>query len=70
MTRTPIIVFAVMALLAVAVVFWPSRPAVSTSPRSSADASFIEIHRNAHLENLPTQEMEDQTFVFSSAEHR
>jgi hypothetical protein len=43
-------------------------PASSTTPAPTI--SNWEIHNRAHLENLPVQEMDDQSLVFSRDEHR
>jgi hypothetical protein len=40
----------------------PSVPAVS----SAAALSILEMHNSAHLENLPVQEIEDKTLVFTA----
>jgi hypothetical protein len=44
----------------------PSIPAVSTS----AGMSILEIHNQAHLDNLPVQEADDQTVVFTARSPR
>jgi hypothetical protein len=69
MFGTKTIVFAV-TLLVGALAFWMGRPAAIPTAASVVQASFLELHRNAHLDNLPVQEMNDQTVVFSSAEHQ
>jgi hypothetical protein len=40
----------------------PSITGLSTSPALSA----LEIHNQAHLENLPVQEVDDKTLVFTA----
>jgi hypothetical protein len=40
---------------------WSSRPAAD---QSTVPASFLDTHRNAHLDNLPVQDFDDLTFVF------
>ena len=72
---------AIVALMGVAVIIWSpfgshstTAPAVakatlvpSVPPVSSAAAlSILEMHNSAHLENLPVQEIEDKTLVFSA----
>jgi shikimate 5-dehydrogenase len=39
----------------------------ATTPSASAAISIFEIHNLAHLEFLPVQQMEDQSFVFFEA---
>lgn len=70
MTRMTILAFTAIALLAGVVALWPDRPVTNASARPIATASFFELHRNAHMENLPVQEFEDQTFVYSKTAQR
>lgn len=70
MTRLTILAFAAAVLIGGALTFWPTHPAVSTSPRPSATASFFEMHNKAHVENLPVEDIDDQTFVFPQTAHR
>ena len=44
----------------------PSIPAVP----ASAGMSILEIHNQAHLENLPLQEVDDKTLVFTASSPR
>lgn len=60
MTRTLLLAFAVIALFGGAAALWTSRPAADTS----ATASYLDAHRNAHLDGLPVQDVDDQTFVY------
>jgi hypothetical protein len=46
-----------------AIVLWSKSPAVHVSP-SAQSISIQELHALAHLEGLPIQHFEDQTFVF------
>jgi hypothetical protein len=66
------------AALAVACIgFWPSSnhglatgtvaPAAVSAHRAAPAISILEMHNLAHLEFLPVQEVEDQTFVFAQA---
>ena len=70
MTRLTILALAVIVLIGGALAFWPTHPADSTWPRTSATASFFEMHSKAHVENLPVEEFDDQTFVFPRTAHR
>ena len=40
------------------------------TPTTTPTISFWEIHNQAHLESLPVQQIEDQTFVFVAEEPR
>jgi hypothetical protein len=44
----------------------PSIPPVSKATALVPGISVWEIHNQAHLENLPVQEVDDQTFVFTA----
>lgn len=66
-TKTTVVA---VTLLVGALVFWMGRPVATPTAASIVQSSFLELHRNAHLDNLPVQEMNDQTVVFSSAEHQ
>jgi hypothetical protein len=52
----------------------PSISPASISPASNATLvptiSIWEMHNQAHLENLPVQEVDDQSLVFSREGHR
>lgn len=55
-------------IASVAIAVWTTSPRASYLPSSrSSAASYQEALRNAHMEHLPVQEMEDQTFVYSRA---
>jgi len=69
-TRMTMLALVAIVLLGGALALWSSHSAVSTSPRSSAAASFFEIHSKAHVENLPVEEFDDQTFVFPRTARR
>jgi hypothetical protein len=69
-TRLTIFALAAIVLIGGALTLWSSHPAVGTSPRTSATASFFEMHSKAHVENLPVEEFDDQTFVFPRTAHR
>lgn len=64
MTRTMILALTAITLLGGAAALLSSRPAINISPSFSAQASFFDAHRNAHLDNLPVQEFDDLTFVY------
>jgi hypothetical protein len=70
-------------LIAVAIGVWSNAASRSTANTAVAKATLVpsippvskdtlisisQIHNQAHLENLPVQEVDDQTFVFT-AEH-
>jgi hypothetical protein len=54
--------FITLGVAGVIVLWWKS-PAVQVSPRAQS-ISIQELHALAHLEGLPIQHFEDQTFVF------
>jgi hypothetical protein len=45
------------------IVLWSKSPTVPVSP-SAQSISIQDLHALAHLESLPVQQFEDQTFVF------
>ena len=45
----------------------PSISPVSKDAALAATISILEIHNRAHLENLPVQDFEDQSMVFTKA---
>jgi hypothetical protein len=45
------------------IVLWSKSPAVQVSP-SAQSISIQELHALAHLEGLPVQHFEDQSFVY------
>ncbi len=45
----------------------PSISLVSDATKLAGAISVWEIHNQAHLENLPVQEVEDQSIVFTAA---
>jgi hypothetical protein len=77
-----LIAIAAVALMAEAILIWsvsgrhsdtvekatllPSIPPVS----KEAGLSFLEIHNQAHLDNLPVQEVDDKTLVFTASSPR
>ena len=81
-----LIAVAAAAFVAVAIGTWWNSASCSTTDAAVAKAtlepslpagskvvptiSIREMHNQARLENLPIQEIDDQTFVFSSAEPR
>jgi len=46
------------------IVLWSKSPAVHVLSPSAQSISIQELHALAHLEGLPIQHFEDQTFVF------
>ena len=42
---------------------------LSAVPKAIPTISIWEIHNQAHLENLPVQEIDDQSLVFSASRH-
>jgi hypothetical protein len=45
-------------------------PSLSALSKAASGISIWEIHNQAHMENLPVQEVEDKTFVFTKEEPR
>ena len=76
-------VVAAAGLIAAAIVVW-SKPAghhtrdstvgratlVPSIPPALRTMSIWELHNQAHLENLPVQEVDDKSLVFTSEERR
>ena len=41
-------------------------PSLSQPPKLAPTISILEMHNQAHLENLPVQELDDKTFIFTA----
>jgi hypothetical protein len=76
-----LVVVAAAGLVAVAIGVWSSVGSRSTTDTAVAKAtlgpsipsvsktaiiSILEMHNQAHLENLPVTEVDDQTFIFTA----
>jgi hypothetical protein len=48
----------------------PSLPLVLKDTALTATINIMEIHNRAHLENLPVEEVDDQSLVFSREARR
>jgi hypothetical protein len=71
MMRVIICTFACVALIGVAVTMLRSQPAsVELSAATAAMPSLLELHSMAGVNNLPMQDMEDQSLVYPTVEKR
>ena len=67
MKRLMISAFAVVALLVVATTVLPSRSPANFSVGTAGIMSVQELHAAASSKNLPTEDFEDQSLVYSAA---
>jgi hypothetical protein len=65
LSKTLIFATILLGALALAATIAAEKPV-----HSASTASFGEIHGNAHVENLPVEEADDQSVVYSRAAQR
>jgi hypothetical protein len=71
MMRVIVSAFALLVVIGVAVTMLRSQPAsTELSAATAAMPSLLELHTMAGVNNLPAQEMEDQSLVYPTAEKR
>jgi hypothetical protein len=68
MKRVVVSSIVLVALVAIAFVLHSRPAAVELSAASAAMPSLLELHATAGVHKLPTQELEDQSLVYPTAE--
>jgi hypothetical protein len=51
------------------IALWAKSPAITGAPTAQS-ISIEELHRVADHKNMPTQELEDHTFIFPTVRHQ